>query len=115
MGIKMIQYSDFVICTFKYQMSHYSNPLNLKEYTYAFFLFCFALANKFWVAVLLERPNFSVYFQFANNLSMKTHGSQVWLYSRNKCQVKATVLLKTWQELAVLDTEMLTLGETLIH
>lgn len=110
MGIKMIQHSDFAICILKYQMSHYSNPLNLKEYTYDFFLSSFALVNKFCVAVLLERPNFSVYFQLANNLSMKTYCSQLWLHSRNKCQVKATVLLKTWQELAALDTELLTLG-----
>lgn len=41
-GIKMIQHSDFAICTFKYQMSHYSNPLNLKDYTFDFFLSCFA-------------------------------------------------------------------------
>lgn len=73
MGIKMIQHSDFAICTLKYQMSHYSNPLNLKEYTYDFFLYCVALVNTFCIAVLLERPNFPAYFQFANNLSMKTY------------------------------------------
>lgn len=73
MGIKMLQRSDFAICTLKYQMSHYSNPLNLKEYTYNSFLSCLALVNKFYVTVLLERLNFSVYFWFANNLSMKTY------------------------------------------
>lgn len=71
MGIKMVQHSDIAIRTLKYQMSHYSNPLNLKIYTYNFFLSCFVLVNKLCLAVLVESPNISVYFQFANNLSMK--------------------------------------------
>jgi len=73
MGINMVQNNDFAIRTLKYQMSHYSNPLNLKEYTYDFFFSCFAFVNIFCVTVLLERPDFSFYFLFANNLSMKTY------------------------------------------
>lgn len=115
MGTNMIQHSDFAICTVKYQMSYHSNSHNSKEYTYNFFLPCFTSVNKFCVAVPLERPNFPLCFQFADNLSMKTYRSQLQLYSRDKCQVKATLLLKTWQELVALDTELLTLGKILIH
>lgn len=77
MGINMIQHSDFAICTVKHQMSHHSKSHNLKG-VHVQFLFPL---NKVCAAVPLKRPDFPVCFQFADNLSMKTHRSQAQLYS----------------------------------
>lgn len=111
MGINTIQYNDFAICTVKYQMSHHSKSYNLKEYMYNFFFLCFTSVNKYCAAAPLKI--LSVFHLLT--ISAWKHTDLKHSFIQEISVRWKQLLLKTWQELVVLDTELLTMGEILIH